>query len=307
MIRKFLYRLFFLACTAVVLYSSSAIASSPVSPTQLRWGEDGLYVDSISVDELMELFSKFNYNDYIYMPNWEYPPIFLTKLPYDFNQIEDENERNNLFLRILIPLSLKVNEDILDEREQLIDIMQHFKEYQFLSDEQKETLDSLAEKYDVFTRLQGLRRYTLIMDLLNEKIDIIPPSILLTIAAIETNWGTSKSSQQANSLYKELIWYTDDGMVADDFDDSYRVRIFDSLYASMYSFALTLNSNINYEVFRNSRINKLKRKKPPTGRQFTKDMLVKSPLENYAGMVDYTLTFYELINIDSASLGFGED
>ena len=48
-------------------------------------------------------------------------------------------------------------------------------------------IEHLADKYDIFTRLSAPQKYELILNELQNKIDIIPPSILLATAAINTN------------------------------------------------------------------------------------------------------------------------
>lgn len=50
------------------------------------------------------------------MPDWVYPPIFLTNLPTDFDRISDANRRNKLFLQIIGPLALKLSDELREER-----------------------------------------------------------------------------------------------------------------------------------------------------------------------------------------------
>ena len=46
------------------------------------------------------------------------------------------------------------------------------------------------------------------------------------------------------------------------------------------------------------------REKPVFGRSLAHTMLFDSNLKNFAGLLDYTITFYELTNFDEAELGF---
>lgn len=41
-----------------------------------------------------------------------------------------------------------------------------------------------------------------------------------------------------------------------------------------------------------------------SGRSLAHTMLFDSNLKNFAGLLDYTITFYELTNFDEAELGF---
>ena len=238
------------------------------------------------------------------MKDWKYPPIFLETLPIDYNQITDSQKRNKLFLQILAPLALKVNLEISLEKWEIEDIIKEYNETLSLTDKQIEYIEEKAKKYDIVTHLKGEIRIAHFLKELKFKVDNIPPSLLMATAAIESNWGTNRPAQLANSLYRELVWYTDEGLepLDEQEDKSYRYKIFPSLYASMVSHALKINSNVNYEQFRTERKQVRLREKPLLGRNFAHTMLLDSNLQNYAGILDYTITFYELINIDEAEL-----
>ena len=77
------------------------------------------------------------------------------------------------------------------------------------------------------------------------------PSILITGAALETNWGTSRIVKEGNSLYKTLIWHTNEGLkpIGEKEDDSYRIKTYPNIYTSMQEFALKINSSISFENF----------------------------------------------------------
>lgn len=290
----------FFLLLALIFFPTASFAA----PT-LELKEDGLYVSNISFAETEQLFADYNYTKYIIRAENKYPPIFLSEMPYDFRDHPDRNERINLFIRIMIPLALKLNEELLLERLEFVEIRLQFRENQALPEEQIARLEALAEKYDVFSRLKGLRRYNVLLERLDEKINIMSPSIMVANAAIETSWGEADALYQANSLYKELVWYTDEGLkVEDDSDDSYRIKIFPDLYSAMQSRALKINSDVNYEIFRYSRADRLNRGKLLNGRDMAHNVLSNSNLPNFVGLLNYTITFYELQNIDGTTLGF---
>ena len=175
-----------------------------------------------------------------------------------------------------------------------------------LTPEQERFVEEKAVKYDIFTRMKGRRRYDILLKRLELKVDIVPPSLLMAAAAIESDWGTNRIVREGNSLYKELAWYTDKGLKPQDDrqDQSYRYKTFPSLYDSMKSYALRLNSSVNYEQMRLYRAEIEYREKPVFGRSLAHTMLFDSNLKNFAGLLDYTITFYELTNFDEAELGF---
>ena len=264
----------------------------------------GLFYNDISVAELQALYLKNNSNYYIPKDNWEVPAIFLSKFPQDFYQIEDKDERNKLFIQILAPLALKLNNEILAEREKLQKISSNFGKNKKLTQKQTTWLEATAKKYDVFTHLKGNQRVDYIIYQLQEKIDIIPPSVFIAIAGIETDWGRSRFVKEGNALYKEVLWNNRTGMLPadEDKDQSYSIKKFPSLYDSMKSFALKINSGVNYQNMRRLRAAQRKRKKVIDGRELASSFLLYSPQKNFIGMLDYTITFYELINIDASKL-----
>lgn len=265
---------------------------------------EGLYFDKISVSQLKNIYKQNNYFAYIPKDNYQIPAIFLTRFPEDFSSIKDENERNQLFIQILSPLALKVNETILQERYQLLEIQKLYIKNKKLDDKQIFWLEKTAEKYDFFTRLKGQERIERIINKLLERIDVIPPSILIGIAAIETNWGSSRLAQEGNALYREIAWNSNQGLIPEDEkeDLSYRIKQFSSLYESMLSFAIKINSNLNYDSMKVLRADMRYRRKIIDGRSLASSFVLYSPKNNFIGLLDYTITFYEMVNIDASKL-----
>lgn len=290
----------FLTFLGIVLITSAAYAAEP--KIDIRY--DGIYLDHITLPQLEMLYRDYHYKDYIYMKDWKYPPIFLQSLPIDFEKIASPQERNKLFLQIMIPLTLKLNQEITQERLEIETIINDYNEKHDLTDQQIKFIEEKAQKYDIFTRLKGERRTALMLTQLRNKIDTIPPSILIAAAAIESNWGTNRPARLANSLYRELVWYTDKGLepLDETEDKNYRYKMFSSLYESLKSYALKINAGINYQQFRTRRAQIKDRDIPVLGRNIAHTMVFDSNLKNFSGILDYTITFYELTNIDEATL-----
>lgn len=270
----------------------------------LEHGGDGLYIENITVNDLLDIYKSYKYKDYIYMPDWKYPPIFLKTFPTDYGEIKDTQKRNKLFIQILAPLALKLGEKTEVERYEISQIKEQWDKTHELTPEQEKFIEEKAAKYDIFTRMKGARRYSILFKQLLLRVDKVPPSLLIGVAAIESNWGTSRPAHLGNALYKELNWYSNEGLKpeGEDKDQSYRIRTFPSLYDAMESYALKLNSNVNFEYMRFLRSQYRWREQPVLGRTMAHTMLFASPLLNYGGLLDYTITFYELNNFDDSSL-----
>ena len=265
---------------------------------------NGLVIKKTTTQELENTYKKYGYEHYIAVADYHIPQIYLEHFPTDFNTITDFKRRNELFIRILTPLALKINQEIMQERTQMLKLQKLYQTKQTLSAKEIEYLEALAKKYDVFTRLKGNDRTALQFKQLNLKINQVYPSFLIAVSAIETDWGTSRIVQEGNSLYKELVWHSTEGLEpeGETEDHTYKIRIFPNLYESMKSYALKFNSNVSYEHARYLRDLRHQAGITPSGRGTVRSMLFQTPLQNYLGILDYTITFYKLMLLDQAPL-----
>lgn len=266
------------------------------------------YIENATINELEEVFKKHKYRRFRALDNDSYPAIFVKTLPIDFETVSTQKYRNELFIRILAPLALKINEEISNERQTLLRIEDTFLKTQTLSDEQLKKLDFFAKKYDYHTKEKDIKTKTgLQIKNLKYRIQIIPPSIIIAVAAMESNWGTSRPARLANNLYKEKIWFTTEGLEPlENKEDGYHFKIFNSLIDSIRSFALTFNSNINFEPVWTARYDMDKRIGAILGENIAYSLSNTSNLPNYVGILDYTTAFYDLFAIDIGNLKRGE-
>lgn len=269
--------------------------------------DDELWLQDIPLSKLQDVYHRCSYEGmrgYLMLPSYKYPPVYLKNFPADYNKLTDETERNALFIKILAPLALKLNQDLLAERAVISAIAERFRQNQSLSDADIETLEAKAAKYDIFSRLKEDERWRYLISELLNRVDRIPPSIMITAAALETNWGTSRIVKEGNSLYKTLVWHTDKGLkpIGETTDDSYRIKIYPDIYASMHDFALKVNSHPSFTALRNFRREQRERTANISGLILAPYTYGNSVLKNYAGIFDYTLAYYELQAIDKSSL-----
>ena len=78
-----------------------------------------LWLKDIPLKQLQNLYNEIEYTGtkgYLMLPSYKYPSVFLKNFPTDYSKISDEAERNALFIKILSPLALKINQAILSER-----------------------------------------------------------------------------------------------------------------------------------------------------------------------------------------------
>lgn len=283
--------------TAVFLVSMfSAVSAEAYLRMTKRDG--ALTVHEATTDEIVEIFARNNYEDYT-KERGRYPRIYMDHMPTDWKDIKDDDVKHRLFIRIMLPLVLKINEEIAQERKSIEDLRTKFVKEKELTMSELSFLEQKAREYDVFTNLKGdLRTQALFRQLLI-KVDAVPPSIMIATAAIYTDWGISRLAMTANSLYLDEVWYDDRGVVPlDDPEADYHYKAYETLADCIRARALLINSHINYEYLRESRRLSRQMKRPPYGEQLAAQMLNDSNLQNVAGLIDYTFTFYKLNRTD---------
>ena len=273
------------------------------SKAKMAIDNSGAYLSDFSTAELIDMFHYLEYDEYIKVPGNVYPRIFVKNMPYDFAAFENQTERNRLFVQILMPLVLKVNNEILEERAYLDAVAYSFEQNHDFGEAETYYLELLAEKYDVTTPFKDTRRHMKLLKELTRRVDIVPPSILIAAAAVYTNWGTSRIAVQGNNLYKARDWYTDEGLkpIGED-DDSYRYHIYPSMEDSIRAYILRINSHIKYQQFWNSRKESRRRGSVVYGKRMDWTFVLDNNLQNYAGLLDYTLTYYKFFYLDEATL-----
>ena len=263
---------------------------------------EGLYLNNLNTGLMQKIFDDFGYMDFI-NEDMMIPPIMLDTMPVDFDKVSPQSERNRLFIMIMAPLILKVNEEIVMERDEIEQVKKDLDAGKKLNKKQRKKLDAWATKYDVFTRMKGNDKYDIILNKLLLKVDMVPPSLVIAVAAAESNWGTADEVKEGNSLFKLKDWYTTKGIKPkDETDDSYRIRVYPDLLSAIRDYALKLNSDINFQHLWISRQQLRRHRQVVKGRLTVYNMVIGSPLENYAGLLTYILTFYDLVNIDMSEL-----
>ncbi len=287
---KHIASFFFLLCGLIVF--SGSVACAKISFTKIG-----------NTEEIQNLFRQAGYNDYIQSSVHTYPQIYIENFPAAFGNNLKTEERKKLFFMALMPLVLKINEDLGNQAKIISYLRYKFSRDELDADDEK-IIESFAKKYDISTPFQGYRRTSVLLKRLQTNVDVIPPSLLLSVAAINTNWGQAKFLPLSNALYRELNWYSNEGLKPEDEkeDDSYRIKIYPSLYAAMEDYALKLNSNVDYEDFRQMRQTLQNKGQPLSGKFLAPYLIFASDLPNFAGLLDYTITFYHLDKIDRLTL-----
>ncbi len=144
----------------------------------------------------------------------------------------------------MLPVIQKENEKIYSERTFIENTIK--KSIFLINSSNVSQLLQLKKKYKI-ARLYDLRAYL-------RKIDIIPPSLALAQASLESGWGKSRFAREANNLFGQWT-YTGSGMVPQDREEGkiHTIRIFRDLEDSVENYMLNLNIGWAYTDFRQKR------------------------------------------------------
>lgn len=175
------------------------------------------------------------------------PRVYLTSVPRDIKSVTNVDKRKSLFLRTMLPLILKVNEEIATDRARLKGLIADGADGKALSAADRRWVEAKSREY-------GLDGSTDMRKLL-VRLDVIPPSLALAQAAEESGWGTSRFARQGNALFGQWTTEGDSGIVPLNRDDgkTHAIKAFPNLLTAVRAYAHNLNSHRAYAEFRSRR------------------------------------------------------
>ncbi|MBR5130547.1 MAG: glucosaminidase domain-containing protein [Alphaproteobacteria bacterium] len=148
------------------------------------------------------------------------PKIYVERFPDDFAQ-EGNAE---LFIKVMMSLILHENNMITKDRKFLEGLNKKLKNNITWNKEENDHFNMLVQKYG----LTEQKLQTNQLDELLKRVDIIPPSLVVAMAGIQTNWG--KKSLNAPFGQKEWI------------NGKYTEKQFDTLGEAVHSFMMEMNT-----------------------------------------------------------------
>ena len=217
--------------------------------------------------------SKINSNDFIFEwskkilskveKNEPIPREYFSHIPHNLTEIDSLNKKN-IFISILLPIALRGNEIILEEKQSIKKIS--------ISKKNIDKLEFFAKKYKVqnykninFANLNN-SQISQIKSQLLIKVDTIPISMILAQAIVESGWGSSRFAREGNALFGEWTWQKGMGIKPEEnVDANFAVKSFSDISSSLNSYLLNLNRHSAYKALRNYRFENFKDEKPING------------------------------------------
>jgi len=218
---------------------------------------------SLNASVVASLFEDLDYDLSKIRKGKKVKPFYISLLPKDLSLIEDYKERKELFIKIVLPLILHENNKIEKDRKELFRVLAK-------KSNTKEEKNWLKWKFKEYK----IKNFDI--SELKIRMDIVPVSLAIAQAAVESGWGTSRFALEGNALYGQWTW-SDNGLKPlENVDGDHKVMRFKILTASIKAYKKNLNTHSGYMEFREARANLRSRNEKVTGLKLTQY------LNNYA-------------------------
>lgn len=207
------------------------------------------------LEEVRDLFAEANYT----LESWQagersVPRFYLASVPsrwrHEVAPSLPVNLKKQYFFFVYAPLVLESNEDIMADRARLIELTGK----KMATDEETAWLKDLAKLYRLEPPEEGPVSSSILKQLMR-RVDIIPPSLALAQAAVESGWSTSRFSDLGNALFGQWTW-GDDGITPTEQRGEmgdYKIKAFATPEASISAYMHNLNTHASYQGFRQDR------------------------------------------------------
>ncbi len=217
----------------------------------------------------------------------------IDPLPVDAEKITTIREiplSHKRFLARFLPEIHTANNQILVQRNRILDLSDSLDEHEGLSERQIGELNALLKEYRL-DPLQPAETYQpaavgqAITHLL-KRADIIPPTLVMAQAIIESGWGSSDFAREGNN-YFGVHCYTEGCGVKPAANDSaaFYVKTYPTEMAGIEDYLWILNTGHAYRGLRDARLQFREEKKPI------------EPLALAAGLSRYSVKGQDYVNM----------
>jgi Bax protein len=208
------------------------------------------------------------------------PQLFCAKLP-NMREMKKPAEKRQLFIQMILPLLLKRNDQILTQRTRLLGIAYRKRQGLPLTAHDMAFIADLSQEYSVPTRS---------LEALLKRVDIVPPSLALAQAILETGCGTSVAALRKCSIFGHMATST-------------QVASFPNLWASIHTYTRNLCRNRAYRGFQDSRAAMRSSGKNPCGYSLANGLVKYSERgKHYIKDLQKIILMYDLKRFDRAYL-----
>ena len=234
---------------------------------------------SLDTQITLNLFENLKYDLKKIRQGQPVKPIYLSQLPKDLDRLKNTKIKKDTFIKIVMPLILDENNKILENRKKLFKIL-------------GKSTNSMGEKRWLKRRFKEYEIKKGDITELKVRMDIIPPSIAIAQAAIESGWGTSRFALEGNAMFGQWTW-SKNGIEPTEKSENqdHKILKFSMLRSSVKAYKNNLNTHRGYREFREKRAELRKNNKKISG------LKLVNYLHNYAATgKEYTKSLKKTID-----------
>jgi Bax protein len=182
----------------------------------------------------------------------EYHANMHDNLLPDFSAIADVKTRKKAFFDLLRPAAVAQNNQILASREIIDHALSDLELGYKLSSEKRGLVVNILKDYRLATEINEANLKTSLMH-----IDTLPIAMVLTQAANESGWGTSRFAREGLNFFGLWCFKKGCGIVPNrrNAGSNHEVAAFDSLEEGIAAYFKNMNTHMAYQELRQIRQN----------------------------------------------------
>ncbi len=209
------------------------------------------------------------------------PNIIIDRIDIDLRRILDVKEKKKTFFRIMLPIIARENDKIRAERDNILA-------------NPESAPKSLYQKYDVEVGK---------VDELLRRVDVVPASLILSQAALESGWASSRFALQGNNYFGMRTYNMDAPGMDPHRAEGFKVMIFKDISSSVRAYIKNLNTHSAYKKFRTARANMRAQNAIPSGKKLTNYLTAYSEIpEKYGARLRAMMDRNDLHRFDGVRL-----
>jgi len=215
----------------------------------------------------------------------------------EFSTFTNVEEKKTAFFSHFRPLIGAKNKQLTQDRERIIRLSRQPE----LKSSDLDWLGELADHYQLKTQgVFGAKGFEALL----MRVDILPSSLVLSQAAIESAWGSSRFAEEAYNYFGEWCFTKGCGLIpnARDTGAKHEIRLFHSPAQAVSAYFLNLNRHPGYRQLRQLRAQALAQGKPAGG------CLLSLGLEAYSERGrEYINDIRQMIRVNNLELATAND
>ena len=189
------------------------------------------------------------------------PNIIIDRIGVDLRRIPDIKEKKETFFKIMLPIIARENDKVRAEREIILATP-------------KAAPKSLYQKYDADVNDA---------DELLRRVDVVPASLILSQAALESGWASSRFALKGNNYFGMRTYNMDAPGMDPHQAEGFKVMIFKDISTSVRAYIKNLNTHSAYKSFRKARAKMRAQANIPSGRKLTNFLTAYSEIPEKYG------------------------